>query len=657
VVGRIRFIALVAGVAAFAALIAPAMSSAASTYSWNLASDFTSTGTGANPDHDQYGGTPWSYVEGPVSALAFGHDPSKFTPLSSFATGVRGGLAGWSDPTDQTAFIGINPTDSAITDPSQSAISYPAHTIAIQPPGDRLVAVGWTSPYQEPVTVLVTGTVAENDSSPTCLLLGPGWSLDQDGNQLLAGSTVNGSIVGTPTVNPGDSLYLTLTPGANGACSNANLSLTIQAAGAAPAVTLASPAPNAVIGGGQPTFAGAAGTDFGVSPQVTVRVYTGTAATGTPLETLTTTAAAGAYSVAPTAPLADGTYTAQAEQDDTLTPPDVGHSSAVTFSVQNGGPKVTLDSLGSKPLHTATPTLTGTAGTASGDAKTVAIGVYAGAGENGAPVRFTGAKVGSNGKFSIKITPALADGEYTALAAQSGGPGGGVGISRPMMFEIKANGPAGLALTQPAAGASVNTSSPVFAGTAGTSAGDSKTITVSVYKGGAVRGKPIGKARTTESGGNWSVTWPHQLALGLYTARASQTDNAGHTTRSRAHRFIVVPGAKVIGSRVKVSRSGAVSLPISCLQPAGTVCTDSVLVITQRKFAPTGGGPRGQLQVLFSVVTIPAGQTAVVHGNIGARIARLLRRAAPVKVEVTVQLTASGKPSTKVTGSSVLRVR
>ena len=67
----------------------------------------------------------------------------------------------------------------------------------------------------------------------------------------------------------------------------------------------------------RPTFTGRAGTLPGDAAQVSVRVYTGSTATGSPVQTLSTTAAANkVWSVNASAPLADGTYTAVVSQGD-----------------------------------------------------------------------------------------------------------------------------------------------------------------------------------------------------------------------------------------------------------------------------------------------------------------------------------------------------
>src|SRR5262249_19802367 len=160
-----------------------------------------------------------------------------------------------------------------------------------------------------------------------------------------------------------------------------------------------------------------------------------------------------------------------------------------------------------------------------GDESTVAVAVFAGRGANGTPIRFLIATVNAKGRFAAKVTPALDDGTYTAVAAQRGRVA--AGISQPMSFTVKANAPF-VTLTTPAAGASIPSPLPYFSGTSASAPGDSNTITVTLYKGPSVRGKRLGRVTATASDGKWGVLWPHQLPLGLYTVQASQSDNAHH---------------------------------------------------------------------------------------------------------------------------------
>jgi hypothetical protein len=391
----------------------------------------------------------------------------------------------------------------------------------------------------------------------------------------------------------------------------------------------------------QPTFTGTAGTRFGDSSTVAVRVYSGSGVSGSPLQTLTATrSGAGSYSLGPSPALANGTYTAQSEQDDLVG--DIGLSPPVTFTVSNTPPKVILDSLGSAPLLSATPTLTGTAATGPGDSATVALAIFSGTGTQRPPVRLLTGTRSADGHFSIQVTPALADGQYTAIAGQNGP--GPTGLSSPQTFRIKVDQPA-LTLEQPARGASVAADSLVFSGTAGNTLGDSAQVTVSLYAGPSARGHPIGTMQATRSGASWSLQWPRTLSLGFYTARATQRDDAGHTTTTAPSQFLIVPAPSPIGPSVRLSRAGLVKVAITCTRPAGQICTGTVLILTVRKFRAPHGGPAGRLRVLFAYIKIPAGRTVAVSRHVPAAVTRTLRRSKRVKVRVSVVLGSGGASS------------
>jgi parallel beta-helix repeat protein len=98
-----------------------------------------------------------------------------------------------------------------------------------------------------------------------------------------------------------------------------------------PAVTLASPANGASNASALPMFSGAAGHAVGDLPQITINIYSGVGASGTPVQTLTTTATNAAYSVAASTALSPGTYTAQASQSDAAG--TTGLSTANTFAI------------------------------------------------------------------------------------------------------------------------------------------------------------------------------------------------------------------------------------------------------------------------------------------------------------------------------------
>jgi acid phosphatase type 7 len=120
-----------------------------------------------------------------------------------------------------------------------------------------------------------------------------------------------------------------------------------------PVVSLDAPAHASSTSDTTPTFSGIAGTATGDSATVTVRLYSGLDALGTPLQTLTTTRAGSSYAVDASA-LAAGTYTAQAEQADAGG--RIGRSSANSFSVNALAPSSERVLIGAGDIASCTET-------------------------------------------------------------------------------------------------------------------------------------------------------------------------------------------------------------------------------------------------------------------------------------------------------------
>jgi hypothetical protein len=616
----------------FAGLCLPA-AALAGTYSWDLPANFTTTAPGANPDHDAYGATPWSYVDATVPLIGV---PS-FNRLPTFRSSTRGGLAGWStDSSTSDELIAANPSNTTLTD---TVDNFPPGQLVMTPGVGREVAVAWTSPLPHAAAVSVTGSVSSAD--PNGCTTRFTWNLtDQAGTSLASGGS-SGPVSASPTVAPGGTIYFSVRPSLvhNLECDTALVSLHITATEtAAPSVTVTSPANGALISGGQPTFSGSASSGFGISPTVRVRIYNGASPTGTPVQTLTTQSGSGGYSVATSASLGDGQYTAQAEQDDLSSPPDRGLSAPTTFLIHNAAPTITLDPPGSRPFTTATPTLTGQAAAST---NAVVLLTYSGTGTNGTPVGFSSGTADSQGHFSIKIAPGLPDGQYTVVAAQAGS--GATGLSKAVTFRVKVHPPA-LTLAVPAAGGSVSGPRPQFSGVAGAALGESTVVTVNLYAGSSVNGRRVGTMRVAAHGPQWSGVFPFRIGLGRYTARANQTDDAGHTAFSASHTFLVVSGPTVIGS-VTVTRSGLASVPITCLAPSGRVCAGNILILTVRSFRPLLGGPAGPVRVLFAYVSLPAGQRELIRRPMRADVARSLRRVKSIRLRVSTNLTSVPRSS------------
>jgi Bacterial Ig-like domain len=605
-------------------LVIPAVA-AAGTYTWDLNSNFTATAPGANPDKDSYGGTPWSYEEG------------SGTKLPTFGTGINGGLAGWHD-SGNVPLVAINNTGGAINNGGRV---YPSGKVVLEPSsGGKPAVVAWTSPLAG--TVSISGSI-NPDKAGGLTCPNSSWALKKNGANQQTGSGA-GTISRSVSVQPGDRITLETTPGflaIDSSCEASSVTFTIGATLPAPAVTLASPANGAILGG-QPTFTGSAGANFGDSSTVTINVYAGASTGGALVQSITTTRSGNTYSTGPTAPLLDGLYTAQAVQ---ANGGDVGQSAPTTFHLQNAAPTVTLDSLGTRPLTTGTPTFTGIAAHSS----TVSVAVYPGTSTSGSPTQLAVGSSGSDGHFSLTLGRPLSDGQYTAVAGDSTG-----GLSLARQFRVKAHPPA-FTVTAPAAGAHTSDSQPTFTGTGGTALGDSSRVSLTLFSGGSAGGKSLGSAQATVSNGQWSLRWGQVLKLGIYTFQASQADDAGHTvtvTRS----FVIVPAPNVIGSSVSISRRGIASVPIACTAPAGHVCTGNVLVLTVKRYQTVSGGPSGNIRVLFAYVRIPGGTTTTVKRHVQSDALRALRHLHGVHAKVITTLKDSGGPTKTVSAQRSIRL-
>jgi hypothetical protein len=630
-------------------LAVPSSAFAAGVYTWTLASNFTATAPGANPDHDSYGATPWSYLQAATPTSL----PSAFLPLTTFGTAVQGGLAGWSALANPTSgpFVGINPTGAAIT---KAPDTFPAHTMALEPPSTGgLVAVGWTSPLSASEAVTINGTVV-TDSSPVANCTYSSWQvLNQAGTVLAHGTTgtTSSTISAAPTVAPGATIYVTVsTTAANAACDATALSLQLSAPGAAPAPAITSPTPNSSSTSTEPTISGTATNLFGDSGQVTVRLYSGSSASGTPVQTVTAARTGTSWSAALTKALAVGTYTAQAEQDDLASPADKGLSAPVTFAV--GAPVVTLYPLGSAPQGTSTPTLTGAGGTDPSDQTSVAVLVYAGTSTIGPPLRTITVPLGANGQFTAQVTPALPDGTYTATALQ-GDASGTTGVSNKVTFNIDTQPPA-VTLTSPGMGAHADVLQLVFSGAAGVRSFDSNAVTVLLYRGTKAAGTPFRTLSVPVKGATWSATWPGALRAGTYTAQVQQTDAAGHVGVSAPHTFRVVALPPVIGP-VTFTRSGRVRIKVACNEPAGDSCSGTILVVTRGDYQPVAGGPSGPLTVMFAYVKVPGASTPTITRTLLPKVAATLGRQASVPVTVFVNMHPSKGKAFKTTVRETLR--
>ncbi|HEY5142851.1 MAG TPA: Ig-like domain-containing protein, partial [Solirubrobacteraceae bacterium] len=296
-----------------------------------------------------------------------------------------------------------------------------------------------------------------------------------------------------------------------------------------PVVSISAPTASQRVGA-RPPISGLAGILSGDGATVTVRIYAGASTGGTLRQTLTAprNAVSGAWTVTP-ATLTDGTYTAQASQPDSAG--HTGTSAPVTF-VADGTPPAGVAitaPTANQTLPTATPTIAGTAGNATGDAASLTVNLYAGATATGAPTRvLTATRSGT--AWSVPVGAALADGQYTVQAKQSDA-SGNTTTTTAVTFRTDTSAPT-VTIGAPTAGQFV-AGRPPISGTGGILAGDNALITVRIYAGSTTTGAVLQTLTTNRNAGTgaWTVT-PALLVSGTYTVTATQTDAAGNTAVS-----------------------------------------------------------------------------------------------------------------------------
>ena len=179
-----------------------------------------------------------------------------------------------------------------------------------------------------------------------------------------------------------------------------------------PTIVLSAPGNGSQLGDTTPTFSGTAGSAPNDSATVQVRIYAGPTATGTPVQTLQTTRGANdAFSVEATTPLVEGTYAAQAEQQDAAG--NVGRSNVNTFTVVVTGPGDDPVLVGAGDIaycgssgDEATAALLGQLPAAT--VFTLGDNAY----ENGTPAEFANCYGPSWGQYKTRTRPALGDHDY-----------------------------------------------------------------------------------------------------------------------------------------------------------------------------------------------------------------------------------------------------
>ncbi len=319
-----------------------------------------------------------------------------------------------------------------------------------------------------------------------------------------------------------------------------------------PSPTVTAPANSSYTNLTTPAISGTAGSQTADASHsadngtVTVKIFPGATATGSPLQTFNSVpVASGSWSVSGSALAGNAQYTVQVSQGDGAGNNGTGTS---TFVIDTTAPAPTVTAPPAY-VNTTTPAISGTAGTQAADAShsadntTVTVKIFSGPDTSGAPLQTINLVPVTAGTWTATPAALPPNAQYTAQVTQSDGAGNSA--STATTFVIDATSPV-VTLTAPANNSYTNNTKPTFSGTAGqaaassTASADSTTVTVKIFTGANTSGMLVQTLTTTESSGAWSVTPTTALtANAQYTAQASQTDGAGNTGTSSANTFAI----------------------------------------------------------------------------------------------------------------------
>lgn len=311
-----------------------------------------------------------------------------------------------------------------------------------------------------------------------------------------------------------------------------------------PVVTVTEPVNKHEFHVSRPVFSGSAGTASGDLTPVTLKIYEVVSGKETLAQTLTIPSAGGKWAESGGPRLANGTYTAQAEQSDDVG--NVGKSAPVTFTIATNAPSVTLNPVGLVPrgaglISGPNPSFNGTAGSAPEDSASVVVNLYSGTStsERNLVRRAEGARSGTS--WTVGPVAGLPEGTYTAQAEQADSNSPEPGFSKVATFVVDAT-PPNVTLTSPPNGSSTASGSQVVTGTAGAAPGDVPEVTVQLFAGAGTAGALVQSVNVPAVGGVWSATVAG-LGPGTYTVRAEQSDDVGNVGLSAPATFTVNGGA------------------------------------------------------------------------------------------------------------------
>ena len=447
----------------------------------------------------------WSYA--PTTALADGaHTVAATATDAASNVSARSGAAGFT--VDTTA-----PAPPVITAPADAALT-----------NDSTPTVHGTAEAHDTITVSVDGSSVGTTTADAAgaWSLAPTAALGDGHHTLTATATDPAGNTGAPSLPSG--FTIDTTPPA--------------------APVVGSPADGSSTNDVRPPISGTAEANS------TVAVYVD----GTPVGTATA-GASGAWSLAETAALGDGTHAVEATATDAAGNTGA-YSGANTFTVDTVAPAAPVISAPAAASYTndKEPAITGTAEPGS----TVRVFV------DGSPVGFT--TTDGEGNWSYAPTAAIADGRHTVTATATDAAGNASGASYGNGFTVETVPPAPAVVKAATGGSDTSNREPPITGTA---APDS---TVTVY----VDGAPAGTT-TTNGSGAWSYVPTTPLSDGPHTVKVTVTDAADNVSAPSNDLIVTVdtspPPPPVVNAPADGSYTNNNEPPISGTAQANTTVT------------------------------------------------------------------------------------
>jgi hypothetical protein len=452
---------------------------------------------------------------GAVEVAVFNGNSTGGTPVASTTVSGAGGSWSWSPSLGEGEYTA---QAKQVDDAGNQGFSPEVHfTISTAKPNVSITKV--SSPTKDDTPLLTGGAgIAEGDANNVIVIVyrGTGTSGPEAARQSVVRS---GGGWGWETPALEDGTYTAQAQqGSTDGETGFSAATTFTIDTVAPTLTIKGPA--SPSNDKTPRIEGGDSEDGAV----TLRVYSGGKATGSPVATATVGGSGGHWSAEPT--LSEGEFTAQAEEADAAG--NKGLSPETHFLISTATPVVTITPVPS-PGNDATPTLQGTAGASGGDHAAVHVTIYAGP-SIGGPVAGESERAVAGGAWSYTAGP-LADAQYTALVTQRNDDGETGEAHDTFTIDTVKPTVSVNAVQTP----SIDTS-PAISGTAGQEAGDASSVTVTVYRN-VVGGEVAASGKPAVNGGNWS--YEPTLGQGSYVARATQTDSAHNEGASGGVAFTI----------------------------------------------------------------------------------------------------------------------